>query len=225
MKGVEPKVIYIEAPIAAGKTTFIDKFVPYLNEKQNMKAVICEEPVDLWIKNGTLKKQYENPKEWSFPAQCHFFDTRVDTFRNVYKENVGNCDVIVCERSLFTDRIFWETKYKTEEIDKDLYPIYLNLWSKWQELLPIQKPTLIVYFKVSVDECMKRLKNRGRQEEDSVTREYQKHLIDSHDMFLTEQVKLPNGDTIDCMYVDASVDFKNDEKQFKKIANDIINKI
>jgi deoxyadenosine/deoxycytidine kinase len=218
------KTCFIEGPIAAGKTTFCNKFNAYLKDERGIASVLCEEPVKLWIEDGTLEKSYENPKVWSFPAQCHFFDTRVDAFCDTYT-NSTDADWIISERSLLSDKMFWDTKLKMEDIEVDLHSIYLNMWKKWQRLLPIERPELVVYLKTPVETCMSRLHERGRKEETTVTASYQRHLIECHDTLLTggtQGVQMPDGTFVRCVVIDATLNFRDDEEIFKRIAEEIV---
>lgn len=219
-----PHVVFVEGIIAAGKTTFCNKLVTYLRDKHDLHVVLCKEPVDLWIADGTLEASYTDPAKYSFAAQCHFFNTRVDGFRRLWNEHASTADIIVCERSMLSDKMFFLTKVAEGHVDERWAAAYFGLWSKWQELLPITAPSLVVYLQMSDNPnvAMTRIESRGRVEEKNITSDYQTILNSLHDDLLVPHVTLPDETTAPTLTLDASLDFKSNDDIFNEMAEKIV---
>lgn len=182
------KWISVEGIIGAGKSTLINK---YRGKDDNI--IIVDEPVQEWIDSGILDQMYKNPQIYNFPAQCHFFHTRIKAFRQSYQPN----KTILSDRSVYTDAIFWNTQIALGRVDPNLHAIYMDMWKEWQNLLPIV-PTQFVYLRPSLEICMQQVKQRNREEENNVVDEaYQKELLKQHDAVFLDPlgVLMPDGKT------------------------------
>lgn len=198
------KWVSVEGIIGAGKSTLLDQLT-HLNGEE---AVKVEEPVQEWIASGVLAKAYEEPQVWNFPAQCHFFTSRIRTFSQSYRPERT---LYVSERSAFTDSIFWDTQLALGRVDSNLDPIYRAMWSTFQKLQPIPNPTLFVYLRPTLEECMTRMINRNRAEESSVDVVYQQELYRQHNAVFQESgVKMPDGTVVPCLIVEGSGNFRDD---------------
>ncbi len=203
-RGAPKQWVSVEGIIGAGKSTLVDQ----LNHLNGVEAVHVEEPVKEWIASGILKNAYEEPQVWNFPAQCHFFTSRIETFCNAYRPDKT---LYISERSVFTDSIFWNTQLALGRVDERLGPIYTKMWSTFQRLQPMPNPTLFVYLRPTLDECMARMINRNRSEEASVDLVYQSELYRQHDRVFKETgVEMPDGTVVPCLIVDGGGNFRDD---------------
>lgn len=216
---ISPQWVSIEGIIGAGKSTLIN----HLTELNHTKPIIVEEPVHLWQQSGILQKAYENPLVWNFPAQCHFFTSRLDAFRTCYQPTHS---LYVSERSAFSDILFWNTQLVLNRVESDLHTIYKDMWSTFQRLQPIPNPTLFVYLRPDLDECMRRMQARGRREESTVDLEYQTALYEQHeDIFNNGEVEMPDGTLVPCLVIHSNEDYRNDELVLNQIKQQIENKL
>ena len=100
-------IVSVEGNIGSGKSTLLDRL--QLSLFKNKKFIFVQEPVDLWenIKdeNGKTMVQlfYGNQEEYSFSFQIMAYTSRLRILKKVLNENVNS--IIVCERSLFTDKM------------------------------------------------------------------------------------------------------------------------
>ena len=195
--------VSIEGLISVGKSTLLGQVREHIPN-----IVVCREPVDKWIASGMLQLSYEDPQKYSFPAQCMFFDTRVDQINEVWQPG----KVMVSERSPFSDKLFWETKRRNGDVNDTLHSVYENMWKKWQKLTPKECPDLFIYLDASLETCMERLKKRGREAENSVTMEYQRILKEVHEEVFGQgkEVVMPNGKRVPVVRVDCEVDFEEE---------------
>jgi deoxyadenosine/deoxycytidine kinase len=201
--------------ISVGKSTLLDQIISLLGKD----VVKCPEPVDKWIASGMLKLSYEDPEIYSFPAQCMFFDTRVDQINEVWEDG----KLMISERSPFSDSLFWETKRRNGDVNDTLHAIYMNIWKKWQRLTPKECPDLFIYLDASLETCMNRLKQRGREAENSVTMEYQRILKEVHDKtFGGTHVEMPNGKRVPVIRVDTEIDYSKNPEELEKVVQRIM---
>lgn len=208
--------VSVEGIISVGKSTLLAELSKHTN------IIECPEPVQKWIDSGMLELSYIDPKTYSFPAQCMFFDTRVDQINEVWQDG----EIMVSERSPFSDKLFWETKRRNGDVNETLHSVYMNMWTKWQRLTPKECPDLFIYLNASLDTCMKRLKERGREAESTVTREYQETLKQVHDeVFKNEEVIMPNGKPVPVIIVDCELNYKENPEELQKLIQMILEKI
>lgn len=206
----------IEGTIGVGKTTFIEKVVPWI--LPNVEKNIIPEPVEEWESSGILSKSYTDPI-YTFPAQCTFFTSRIRAFRRLYKSGVLN----ISERSPFSDILFWNIQ---ESVDDLLRNAYIEMWNEWQNLLlPIKRhPDLFIYLSTSVDVCMERIKRRNRSAESGINENYMTHLNSEHNRFLLDPlgVRMPDGTRVPCVVIDTACNYKDDIDIAKEVANEVI---
>jgi len=189
--------VSLEGLISSGKSTLVEKVISQIENVQ-----IIPEPVEEWETSGLLKKSYTDPM-YTFPAQCEFFCSRIRTFRRLYDPNKIN----VSERSPFSDTFFWNI----QSVDPLLHATYHGMWKEWQNLLPKRNPDLFIYLVTSTDNCMGRIKERGRSSEQGISRAYMEKLRDQHDMHLSGSVvKMPDGTLVPSITIDSSVNYRDD---------------
>jgi deoxyadenosine kinase len=211
------KWVSIEGLIGVGKSTFLEQ----LKTQFDQNFTLIPEPVEDWV---FLEDSYTNPKVYSFPAQIEFFTSRVDKFRSLF--NAKNENLYISERSVFSDKVFWNTKLELGDIDTRLHALYLKMWSLWQDLLPIRKPSVFIYLDTNLEECMRRVKERNREAESTLTIDYQRVLKQEHEkiFFDPEGVLMPDGSRVPCVVIDASEDFRKKEvmEKYVKVIKEII---
>ena len=122
-------IISIEGNIGSGKSSVIEKL-----KKNYPNFYYLQEPVDVWTKytdeNGKtiLDLFYENNTRWAYTFQNLAYITRIQQIlavKDIY-------DVIITERSIFTDRNVFA---KILEQDGHINKIEKSLYDQWFELL------------------------------------------------------------------------------------------
>lgn len=193
-----PITISIEGNIGAGKTTFINKVENLINTHEfDKKICVLREPVDIWtnVKNPQtgetiLQSFYRDPKTYAFPFQLLVFNTRLMEYKRILKEN-PDCDILFCERSLECDsKIFAKMLYDDGLIDDMCYEIYKHLYETSKHEFPIDK---VIFLLISHEECSERIKERGREGEESIPLDYLEKCNQYHLEWLNSESSDGNG--------------------------------
>lgn len=181
------KIISIEGNIGSGKSTLVEE----LRKKfgNNEKVCFLQEPVDIWntIKdkdgNTMITKFYADTKKYSFAFQMMAYISRLALLREAIEQNY---EVIVVERSMFTDKmVFAKMLYDDENIEEVEYQIY-NKW--FEEFIKELPPIDIVYVLTSPEVAETRVKKRAREGE-IIPLEYLKNCHKYHENWLSSETQ------------------------------------
>jgi deoxyadenosine/deoxycytidine kinase len=177
------RVICVNGIIGAGKTTFADAYEKWLVKNGHTVLTVLE-PVQYWINTGMLDLFYKDPKRWGYTFQTMVFESRVNTINNDYRNYIimhagKEPDFILLDRSPATDELFMQILHE----DGNVSEVEMNLYGKWKDMwvqtLSVH-PDINVHINPGVETCMSRLRSRGREEECSVTEDYQQKLYEKH---------------------------------------------
>ena len=175
------KFIAIDGLIGAGKTTLIRLINDYYRA-QGLKVHPIYEPVEMWQETGALDLFYSD-----IPAKCYEFQSFVYVTRvkKVILEVLAHpeAEIFLLERTVFTDR------YIFVEMLRDLLgptrmAMYAEWWDMWSCINPIHIDKWVL-LDVSLDESIRRIKARSRNEETGISAEYQTNLRAKHHEFYT----------------------------------------
>ncbi|TDT72281.1 deoxyadenosine/deoxycytidine kinase [Hypnocyclicus thermotrophus] len=152
-------MIFIDGVVGAGKSTLAKILADELN------IPLYKEPV---FENPILDKFYHNKKKYSFPLQIFLLNKRLKMVNDAMKTNG------VFDRSIFCDIIF--ANILTE--DGDMLKEELELYKEVSEnlLSHITLPELTIYLEISTDNAINRIKQRGRDFELLMPRDYWEKL-------------------------------------------------
>ncbi|KAL5491979.1 hypothetical protein EMCRGX_G017360 [Ephydatia muelleri] len=171
--------IAVEGNIASGKSTLLKK----LSQINGVEVLI--EPVDKWRNlNGgnVIGRMYEDAPRWGFLFQSYVLVTMMELHNKPLTS-----PICLLERSVFSARYcFVENLHKNKVIDDMEYGCYCH----WFDYIMKQNPPhvdLIVYLRTSPDVCFERLQQRGRKEEQPVTRAYLQSLHDRYEEWLSNE--------------------------------------
>lgn len=208
-------IFFIEGCIGAGKSTFVEtlKKSKYFENKYPDKNIIfiCE-PVDQWINYkdcnnvDILTHFYRDQEKFSFSFQWYVFMTRIKAI----KEKLADNDILVIERSIFTDKnVFIKTLKQKDKITDIEYKIY-NDWFNWiqKEFLDIEYK--FVYLNLPTSKCYERIKKRARTAEDVIDYDYLDLINKNHDIWL-----LNNKNHKKVLPILATYDINNDAEMLK----------
>ena len=156
-------VIWVEAIIGAGKTTFCRE----VGRRLNLRVI--EEPVET---NPYLERFYKNPEKWATMMQIFLLHKRFAMQQLAAWEatGIGGSKGSILDRSLSGDRVFAKLHMKTGNIDPldwETYEMAYNYMAR--TLLP---PTLLIFLDVQPQTAYDRMKKRNRGAEAGVPLDY-----------------------------------------------------
>ena len=217
----EPIVVVVDGVIGSGKTVLIrDCLIPILT-RRGWRVTEVREPVDKWKESGRLQQFYADPSRRGYQFQTRAFHDRVRESQEKYRAYKNSTDIFLLERSIFTDMLFMKILCDSGTIDQTEYDDYTDLWTMWEEVMPF-KPDLFVYLKPTLDTCMQRLRERNRDGEQGVSREYQSGLEKQHNEFLgRDYVAISDCHFVPRLLLDTDSNFRDDES----VQGDITSKL
>ena len=207
-----PRIISIEGNIGSGKSTMVE----YLKQNLQNDSTICflQEPVDIWNtiidKNGVniIENYYNDQKKYAFQFQMMAYISRISLLREALKKNY---DIIITERSIFTDaNVFAKMLYDEENIEETEYKIY-KLW--FNEFIKDIPKISLIYVKTCPEICYRRVLIRNRIGE-TIPIEYLKKCHGYHEEWINKNKEYLNVLTIDG---DKTISEKLKEEYLKKI--------
>jgi deoxyadenosine/deoxycytidine kinase len=173
------KFIAIDGLIGAGKTTLIRLITDYYRE-QNFKVHPIYEPVEMWQETGALNLFYSD-----IPAKCYEFQSfvYVTRIKKVIQEVLAHpeADIFLLERTVFTDRYIF-VEMLLELLGPTRMKMYVEWWDMWSCINPIHVNKWVL-LDVSLDESLRRIRARSRNEETGISTEYQTNLRAKHHEF------------------------------------------
>ena len=108
-----PIILSIDGNIGSGKSTVVKNvkanFSNFCSENNhNFKICFLEEPVEIWesiidteSKENIIEKFYKDNEKYSFAFQMMAYISRLSLLKKAINENY---DIIITERSIYTDR-------------------------------------------------------------------------------------------------------------------------
>lgn len=185
MSGIYKPLIWCEANLGAGKTTFCRK----MSERLHLRVI--EEPVGNGegIDNPYLEKFYKDPAKYSFPMQIFLLHQRyaMQQLASYEATGVGGYNGAILDRSLSGDRVFAKILMQDGFIDPLDFQTYETAYSiMCRSLLP---PTLLIFLDVQPKTAYERMKKRNRAAESNVSLEYLTKLHKGYQELLEEAEK------------------------------------
>lgn len=225
-------VVGITGIIGSGKSTLIN----FLKEKNRLYEEIRKrypqddvevefilEPVEDWINKGWLQKFYENPKKRGFAFQMGVFDSYVDSIKKVMEKynNLNKTVVIVVERTMYCQMLFWQSQEFFQAIDIMEDEIYNQMWLKWKDMIP--DVDLVVNLNVDIKESLNRITIRNRNSEKKGVEEGYLECLDflHHEFYKNGLAQPPNSPKvgITCLNIDNNPE--NTSLNLEKISSQI----
>jgi deoxynucleoside kinase len=175
------KLISIEGNIGSGKSTFVEELKRNIH---NERVCFLEEPVDIWNtivdKDGItmLENYYKDSKKYAFSFQMMAYISRLSILKKAIES--GKYDVIITERSLYTDKhVFCQMLYDNKLIEHLEFIIY----NKWFEEFNIIQDIQYVYLKTDPQVSYERVLKRSRVGE-TIPLAYLENCSQYHDKWL-----------------------------------------
>lgn len=165
------RIVSIEGNIGSGKSTLMSALRSWAQgegsgDEIGRRLVFLNEPVDAWQEvcdrdgDSILAKFYRDPCKYAFPFQMMAYITRLVMLKEVMEANPDM--VVVCERSIFTDRnVFASMLHDDGHIEDVNFLIYTKWFDAFSAALKLEDMS-IVYVDTSPTVCMSRVLQRAR---------------------------------------------------------------
>lgn len=152
------RFVAVAGNIGVGKSTLVD----FLEKQYGLRAYF--EPNET---NPYLVDFYGDMKRWSFQSQVYFLAKK---FR-IHQDLTASSEAVIQDRTIYEDaEIFAENLHRRKKMDERDYRTYRELYeSIVRQLKP---PDLMIYLRCSLKTLRKRIKLRGRPEEQAIPRSY-----------------------------------------------------
>jgi len=164
--------IVVSGNIGTGKSTLISFLHDYF------KVKVFFEPNE---HNPFLKKFYQDMKKWAFYSQVFFLIKKFELHLQM-SESEEPC---ILDRTIYEDaEVFARTLNRSGIMSDEEFAKYNLLYTTLASLL--KPPDLMIYLKCSTATIMKRIKARGRKEEQTVSESYIKMLNRAYNRWLAQ---------------------------------------
>jgi deoxyadenosine/deoxycytidine kinase len=164
------KIVPVEGNIAAGKSRLLTE-LHIIAHTQDIRIIYVQEPVSEWITIrdkddiDILSLFYNDQNKYAFSFQMMAYISRLSSIKRAVEDvkHGENC-IIICERSIWTDRnVFAKMLYDEGKIEEVNFQIYLKWFDEFINDYPI---SAIIYIPTSPALCAERVKLRNRPGED-----------------------------------------------------------
>jgi len=175
----EVRFVAVAGNMGAGKSTLVE----FLEKKFGIKPFY--EPNE---DNPYLKDFYKDMRRWAFQSQVYFLTSKFGIHQQIVR--VRKDRTVVQDRTIYEDsEIFAENLYRSRILPKRDYLVYRSLYENIVESLP--PPDLLIYLRCSVSAVRKRIRLRGRPEEQSVSPNYIRRLHRLYEDWFSRYDKSP----------------------------------
>lgn len=138
------------------------------------------------LANPYLDDFYADFSRWSFHSQIYFLTHK---FR-IHKDLVRTEGIVVQDRTIYEDaEIFAKILYHTKKMDKRDFTTYWELYEIMRQELP--PPDLMIYLRCDLKAIKKRIKIRGRKNEQEIPDAYLKRLNQAYEKWISEYTLSP----------------------------------
>lgn len=169
--------ITIEGNIGSGKSTLLNRL---RKELADTDFVFIDEPVDVWQslkdENGTslLQLFYQDSSRWGYTLQNTAFITRyMNAMKGMKEVNTNKKIILLSERCVLTDRyVFAEMLRDSNKLSPIEWNVYTFWYEQFAQLIPIKG---IIHVNTEPEECIRRIKIRGRLGEENIPKDYLNH--------------------------------------------------
>ncbi len=195
--------VVIEGNIGAGKTSLARK----ISNDYNAKLIL-----ERFEENPFLPKFYKNPDRYSFPVELSFLADRYNQLKNELQHREIFSSFTVADYYFMKSLIFSRNTLASDE-----FTLYSQLFHIIYQALP--KPDLYVFLHLGTEKLLENIKNRGRDFESHINREYLDNIRSGYFEFFKQQKDFR------VVVVDTNnIDFVMNQDHYNQLLRDLFEK-
>jgi len=164
------RFVLVAGNISSGKTSLTERLGNRLGWETAYESV---------VDNPYLPDFYQDMKTWAFHLQIFFLGDRAEQHLAFARSD----SPAIIDRSIYEDaEIFSRALVKLGNMSERDYQTYRKIFNQVVDRLP--EPDLLIYLKAPVSVLLERIKNRGREMETGITRDYLQLLEEFYDKWM-----------------------------------------
>jgi deoxyadenosine/deoxycytidine kinase len=210
LEKLKSKYIFsIEGNIGSGKTTIIHHL-----QRLYKDVLLVEEPVKDWQNlegENLLKKKNEDLNRWGYSFEAYVLITKMNELTKIADSDKK---IVLIERCMLTDKAFFDVNVQNGFSTPMEEAMFQNLFEFLSRNI-YPKLSGIIYLDTPVEECIKRMEERGRKEEKSIKADYLTQL-DEHFKQVVNESGIPT------LYLNGKYDLKTDLPKIEKQLSDFV---
>lgn len=210
LEKLKSKYIFsIEGNIGSGKTTIIHHL-----QRLYKDVILVEEPVKDWQNlegENLLKKKNEDLNRWGYSFEAYVLITKMNELTKIADSDKK---IVLIERCMLTDKAFFDVNVQNGFSTPMEEAMFQNLFEFLSRNI-YPKLSGIIYLDTPVEECIKRMEERGRKEEKSIKADYLTQL-DEHFKQVVNESGIPT------LYLNGKYDLKTDLPKIEKQLSDFV---
>jgi deoxyadenosine/deoxycytidine kinase len=169
--------IVVAGTIGAGKSTLVEALA------DELKVPILDEDFE---GNPFLKRFYEDMKTWAFQKDLYFLNQNIRQQYEAIRTGKGG---IQDRGASEVHEVFSHKDYDQGLINEEDWQLLSSVWDNAKEML--SPPDLLIYVKVSPEEGLRRIAQRGREMEKGLTLADMQLLDECYERFISEYQESP----------------------------------
>lgn len=200
------KFVVVSGNIGVGKSTLVQRLADYLGWDPFFEPV---------AENPYLADFYRDMRTWSFHSQIFFLTRRL----RIHRELADHATSAIQDRCVYEDaEVFAINLYRQGLFSDRDYHSYREMYEVLASFLP--PPDLVVYLKASVPTLVRRIAQRGRSYERTISTEYLAQLNELYHAWIDRFTHCP------VLTVPADeLDYTSDNSHLRLIAAKILEKL
>lgn len=165
------QIIILEGGIGVGKSSITEKLKEvFLKKRKTVK--VLHETIEEW--SDTLEKFYKEPLKYQYQLEMEIIISRNNQLRNCNRIT----EVIIMDRTSLSSYFF--LSLPKEGVALENIPTQINEMEKSRNLLRLETAK-IIRIEMTAEECLERIKLRGRNEEKDISLEYLRELNEKYE--------------------------------------------
>ncbi|HAU30233.1 TPA: hypothetical protein DCW54_01210 [Candidatus Dependentiae bacterium] len=209
-------MFFLEGNIGAGKSTFLSLLAHWQPSLQ-----VYREPVDRWDGAGAaslLGRFMESPTRWGLTLETYTMMCRLQEAASLQASDTGR---LIVERSVFSGYyIFAKNSYEQGFLNNLEWALCRDIFNRCVEQQMLA-PQGFIYLQVSPRTAYRRVKQRARAAESTMSMAYLEQLHQQHERFLCDRSNCKELCSVPVLKITYDEDFDVFGPQGERIAQKV----